>query len=397
MTCFRFKRQMNFGEIERSAPLDFVQFLLHFIFNKMSNILSVLCVVICISSSALVYAQSGSSAPPSGGISDGGGNVCTINGRPYLLELSDLATFLTEKGIQIDITENMKILGHGSAEILYHRDPLKNRIDKILEANKLSSPIMVSLITQILERMQFVFTVYSIQKPAAFDISHQPYCQNQISASVLFMPPMIVWVDTEKFNLMDLDSQAALIVHESLREVQLLLFELENFSPLKQYLVDLRLQKWVRALYDIYRNKSSAENQISSVSIDDDILLSAIADQADVIGYNPHENKALKVNEFNKNFGADSLKSFIEINGRVASALALQIQALETFVDELHQLDANDMNESDQNKYYLYQKRICFSRENLRDWFAEAAIVKGFQVVDQLKISMALVPNKRCE
>lgn len=211
-----------------------------------------------------------------GGVSDGGGNLCYLNGTPVLLEFADLHSQLQEKGIQIYESKMSELYGFSSFQSLYKRDRLKQRIDAILAANEASSPIFVSWLKAILDGLQFSVTSIPIEAPVAADATDQPLCRNgNVRASVLFFPPVMGFVDRAQFNSLDLDSQAGLLIHEAGRFIQYTANGTLGGGPSRDKFTDLDLQRSTRILFDVYRQGNSDGVQ----SLDRENLFDAIADQ----------------------------------------------------------------------------------------------------------------------
>ena len=170
--------------------------------------------------------------PSQGGSDGGGGNLCYVSGAPILLELEDRLPLRLTPGLRYPQDDEPSRPQYGErlepvSEQLYlgyHRmnlysGRLGSRIREILAQNQSASPWLVRFFKADL--VNFVASSFSTNREFHADFSDSLRCgPMNTRASAIFSNSLTAFVDLARWNQMDLDSQAGLYFHESLRFAQ---------------------------------------------------------------------------------------------------------------------------------------------------------------------------------
>lgn len=199
-----------------------------------------------------------------GGMDSGGGNVCWVHGRPYLLELTNDLSKLSEPGRRFDFQDPVVVNFKNRKfklpiRYMFHFDDhMRGFIESKLKRFDRLSPGWSYMIDAILRAQPTIFVENKLNSyRVQADLKGYPLCnQSNVTASALTSVIGTKMIEISVWNQMDLTSQAALLVHEALRVIQIMLSQ----STITQYfMTNEELQNLVaymfsdKPAFDIYK------------------------------------------------------------------------------------------------------------------------------------------------
>lgn len=175
-----------------------------------------------------------------GGSDTGGGNICKLDSKYELLELADLpSAALKTKSTRLRVTRTMRSLGIDRVE-LAKTSALKQAL-AYADAIRAASPRTSVLLIRAIKNIHFYGTDATPKASIRADFTDQPMCdQSNTIASIIYHAGSAV-ILVPLFNKLSLRSQAALLIHESLRRIQ---FDYNGQGS------DLELQRVTRSIID---------------------------------------------------------------------------------------------------------------------------------------------------
>ena len=185
--------------------------------------------VLSYSACASATHRSPASARVGGSDGGGGGNICFSDGQVQLLELAGWELPSAQKGLQFpEEDKSVNLVGHpvrdlfarfGFSEMQMRTGRLKLRLEQIFANNRSLSPDLTTLLESGF--LRFDATNFQISIPLRADFSDSKVCSRENTrASIVYANSQLAYVDVAKFNLLDLDSQVGLYIHENLRFIQ---------------------------------------------------------------------------------------------------------------------------------------------------------------------------------
>lgn len=154
-----------------------------------------------------------------GGSDRGGGNICFAGGGVQLLDLEGQSTS-GKKGIRLDVTRLMKVAGVDLLENL-RASPAGREVVELLEFQRATSPRTVELMIRAFGAIEFYGMPYSPSGPIKADFTDSAACHAANTKAAIIYENGEALISVPLFGELDLESQAALLLHETLRRVQL--------------------------------------------------------------------------------------------------------------------------------------------------------------------------------